>query len=290
MKFKKDSQVTKGIIFAGCSFTWGQGLYYYSNLPSLREPLPNHYFPELIKWPHLEFMKSKRFPRLVANHFNTFEMCQPFNGGAPFSVNGWWENAFSQNSDTFTEYVHTTPGPSKSILSMGPDKNHYEQLYDYQDFSHIIYQFTQWQRDTSFIKNEPHGHIFGTDEYNDWLIEHNWTHDDYVDAAKKKVIDDSIILLEKFRSNGIKVYVTVWPEELISYVKNNPWFDDKLIEFDYKGTHYSNIYEMMLYNKELLISTDYDNFEEPPQDHHPSLLCHQILAEHIIKKMENDYK
>ena len=27
----------KGIIFAGCSYTWGQGLYYYSGLETLKE-------------------------------------------------------------------------------------------------------------------------------------------------------------------------------------------------------------------------------------------------------------
>ena len=40
----------KGILFGGCSFTWGQGLYYYSNLN--RVPILENdysYYPELIK-------------------------------------------------------------------------------------------------------------------------------------------------------------------------------------------------------------------------------------------------
>ena len=28
---------TKGIIFAGCSFTWGQGLWYYMNSSTVQE-------------------------------------------------------------------------------------------------------------------------------------------------------------------------------------------------------------------------------------------------------------
>lgn len=28
----------KGILFGGCSFTWGQGLYFYSDLPNLYNP------------------------------------------------------------------------------------------------------------------------------------------------------------------------------------------------------------------------------------------------------------
>ena len=44
----KDDKVTKGIIFAGCSFTWGQGLYYYSNMETLKEPPPNQYDVTLV--------------------------------------------------------------------------------------------------------------------------------------------------------------------------------------------------------------------------------------------------
>lgn len=28
----------KGVLFGGCSFTWGQGLYFYSDLPNLYNP------------------------------------------------------------------------------------------------------------------------------------------------------------------------------------------------------------------------------------------------------------
>ena len=37
MKTKSD-KVYKGMVFAGCSFTWGQGLYFYSDLPNLYMP------------------------------------------------------------------------------------------------------------------------------------------------------------------------------------------------------------------------------------------------------------
>ena len=37
-------QTIKGILFGGCSFTWGQGLYHYSNLSNLPATSENHSF------------------------------------------------------------------------------------------------------------------------------------------------------------------------------------------------------------------------------------------------------
>jgi len=295
MKFKENSVATRGMIFAGCSFTWGQGLYYYSHLPSLKEPPPNNYFPHFVKWSHYEYMKTVRFPRLVASHFDTFELCQPWNGGAPNTVNKWWRERFKHSSDSFEEWPHTS-GPTKSIVEWN-DASFKNQLYDYQDFSYIIYQFTQWGRNPSYYKvdknGDPinsHGEVMGSQEFRDWLITQNMTIDEYTHNAKEQIITDTVDLLQTFESNGVKVYVMVWPDELIDYVKNNTWLNDRLIEFNYKNEHYSNIYELMRCNDELKIDSDYDSFEEPPKDHHPSLLCHKVMADHIIKRIERDYE
>ena len=44
---------------------------------------------------------------------------------------------------------------------------------------------------------------------------------------------------------------------------------------------------MMKKNKELEIKFDNENFIETPKDHHPSLLCHKVMAEHVINAIEN---
>ena len=72
----------KGIVFAGCSFTWGQGLYYYSKMSTVKEPAPEQYEHKLVTDAHKRFMATLRFPRLVANHFNTFESFKISNGGS----------------------------------------------------------------------------------------------------------------------------------------------------------------------------------------------------------------
>ena len=38
----------KGLLFGGCSFTWGQGLYFYSDLPDLYYPKPYEYHVDIM--------------------------------------------------------------------------------------------------------------------------------------------------------------------------------------------------------------------------------------------------
>ena len=61
----------KGIIFAGDSFTWGQGLYFYSELPRLFYPPFNQYIGDNVTKSHRLFKNTKSFTRLVSNYFNT---------------------------------------------------------------------------------------------------------------------------------------------------------------------------------------------------------------------------
>jgi hypothetical protein len=57
----------KGIIFAGCSFTWGQGLYFYSDLPNVIPQSDNDFHPSKVTDAHVKYKDTLRYPRLVAN-------------------------------------------------------------------------------------------------------------------------------------------------------------------------------------------------------------------------------
>ena len=290
MKAHDHIPVVKGMIFAGCSFTWGQGLYYYSNLPTLKEPLPHHYDADLVKFTHYEYMRSVRYPRLVASHFKQFEVCQPFNGGASYSIHQWWEECFNK-------FKSPDPEREKSV-----NGDYYHQKYDYEDFSHIFYQFTQWTRGHSpaMICRNSDGAIVRTMHYSamqnenfpQWLEENNLTLEQYIDRGKRREIEDAKNFLKKFEENGVKVYVVSWPFDIVDYIKNDPWLAEKLIEFDYLGTHYTNIESMMAWSEdvrpELTIAYDRSWFKEPPSDHHPSLDCHRVIADSIIRHLEKE--
>ncbi|NBU82781.1 MAG: hypothetical protein EBS55_14155, partial [Flavobacteriaceae bacterium] len=105
-----------GIIFAGDSFTWGQGLYYYSNLPNLKIPKTGHYIDTYVTPSHRKFKDTKRFARLVANEFETFELAKIGNGGSDYESLDFIDDIFKKNG------------------------------YKYEDISYVIFQSTYFMR------------------------------------------------------------------------------------------------------------------------------------------------
>ena len=277
MKTKSD-KVIKGMVFAGCSFTWGQGLYFYSNLPTLVEPKPHHYDHTLVKETHMAYMRSVRHPRLVANHFNTYEITQPFNGGSHDSILSWWKASFSKDPNWNLESTFTVP------------------KIDYSDISHLIFQCTQPHRCWIMLKNkdnQPYQITF-TDSYlpqyrddlTKWLNERGITDDEY----EQYYINESMSKVKKFlqevEEQGIKTIIFTWPSSNVSYIKNDLWLNERFVNFKYKNLTYDSIDTMMWNNAELEILKDTDNFEITPGDHHPSQKCHQVMAENIINHIE----
>lgn len=280
------SPITKGMLFAGCSFTWGQGLYYYSNMSTLVEPPPNQYKVDLVKDTHIEYMKSIRFPRFVANHFNTYELCQPWNGGASYSIHDWWNRCFMDKAD---------PEKHKGNHPVIPP------TYNYEDVSHVFYQFTQWHRAQSpvWLDNpypSAHCDVLNNPKFVDWLISNNLTVDQYIDQAKRKDVEDVREFLQTFANKGIKVYVMSWPSDLVDYIEQDSWLKSRLIKFEYKGITYPSIEHMMeakdnnhnIMHSELTIYRDTDEFTQTPMDMHPSKSCHRVIADNIIRHLERE--
>jgi hypothetical protein len=93
--------------------------------------------------------------------------------------------------------------------------------------------------------------------------------------------------LQELEQQGIKTYVMSWPHEHIESIKKDPWLSERFITFDYNGTNYRCIEELITSEK-LTIETDTDFFEEPPKDAHPSLKAQQVIADNVIKFIENN--
>jgi hypothetical protein len=281
----KSNEIKKGIIFAGCSFTWGQGLYYYSNLSTLQEPEKFLYDRNIVKHTHIKYMESVRFPRLVANYFNTFELVNHHNGGSNQSAIGFWEASFN---NICGEYDSREP-------------------IDYDDISHLVFQCTQWHRnffDFEYDGNKYHIACYQvyeekySDVFSKWLIQQNLTLDKWEEYHKKNNIDIVKKFLQEIESHNIKTIIFTWPEENVKYIKNDEWLNERFMQIDYKNKTYDSMYGLMQYdgygnvdspNKELVISLDYENFEIPPYDAHPSLKFHQVIAENLIAYL-NNYK
>jgi hypothetical protein len=70
MKINPSNPKIKAMVFAGCSFTWGQGLWYYSALDSLIEDIDYGYEPDIRNAVHHKFRKKWRWPKDVPLRLN----------------------------------------------------------------------------------------------------------------------------------------------------------------------------------------------------------------------------
>ncbi len=261
----------KGIVFAGCSFTWGQGLYYYSKLDTLREPLPNAYRPDYVTPAHRRFMYSFRWPRLVANHFKTFEVVQLQNGGSEDSSLGFIKQVFNITSD---------------------NKHYINENFSYSEIEYVIIQTSQPNRNNYQYNHKGKDREFGVNNVGDkldfyeWLIEDKkWTIDEWyqhlVYTEYHKIKD----MMQFLEDKGVKTKILCWEPDYLHLIQSDEWTNERFIKLYYGDKQYESIRVMMNENKGLTINEDVDFFETPPQDHHPSLLCHEVIAKSVIKSL-----
>jgi len=268
MKLKKD-KIIKGFLFAGCSFTWGQGLYYYSGMSSVKEQPLNTYKPEILHYTHIEFAKSLRYPRLVANYFNSFELVHPACGGSHESIIKFWDCAIFKNGGNV-------------------DDIHVPNI-DANDIQFVIFQLTQPHRCTFSIgKKQVMTYCDALEPENrrylrSWMKKNKIpTIEKYVEWYTIRSLTSVRQFMSRLEDIGIKTAIFTWPATNVQYCRNDDWLRSRYISMRYKSSAYNSIERMMEDNQELCIHADYDNFDITPTDSHPSLLCHKVMAENII--------
>ena len=275
----------KGIIFGGCSFTWGQGLYFYSDLVDLKYPESEYIFNQKeITDAQIKFKNTLYYPRLVANHFNTFEVTKKDNGGS--------------EDKTFDFFLNTL---SPNLLG-NREKHQYFMLkkYDYVDFDYMIVQTSHVFRNDFHFEFEGVNYktnvapiLENRNEKNvkffEWFDSNDYTFNEW----EKIQIENQYIRLKKelmfYEEKGIKTKILSWENDIVNYLKNDDFLGNRFIDLNYNGVTYSSIKDLQENNKNMIIKTDFDSFgDNTPLDHHPSKLCHQVIAENIIKNIEKN--
>ena len=96
--------------------------------------------------------------------------------------------------------------------------------------------------------------------------------------------------LKQVESRGIPTIVFTWPNENLHWIKQNPWMKERVMQIKYNDTFYNSMNDLMggngQVNPELTLRNDYEYFEVPPDDDHPSKLCHEIMAQNVIQEIE----
>jgi hypothetical protein len=272
-----------GIIFCGCSFTWGQGLYYYSELKTIVEP-PEYTFEwDLVSPAHKRYMYANRWARLVANHFDTFEIVKNSNGGQE-----------SQSLEFLDTIFHRSVNSQPRL-----DTPFYlNEDYDYSEISYIILQTSIPIRNCFCFKlnGKKYKYELGDPDPRvqnllfDFMKQNNVVDSDALyDLLIQQQFENLVNAFQFYESKGVKCRILCWQDQYLEYIKENQWMLDRFIKMEYDGVAYDSIYQMALKNKHLWIKTDHQYFgDNPPKDHHPSKECHKVVADAIIKKINLD--
>lgn len=272
----------KGLLFGGCSFTWGQGLYHYSDLERLYNSEISHLFdPRYVTLAQIKMMETMRFSRLVANHFKTFDIQKNQNGGSE-----------DVTFDFLATIFHTHPDGSSRSPHLSTDR------YDYDDFDFFIVQLSQiyrnrfnftlnGEKETAIVWNSVNGS--NVDNFKIWMTKNNLDVDEWVEIFKNIQIRRLIKNFQFLESVGIKCRHLSWEDDLIDRIKSNEYLNKRFITIEYNLVKYTNIARLMHINRYLEISKDFENFTNPPKDGHPSKKCHEIIAESIIKNIESTH-
>ncbi len=254
----------KKMIFAGCSFTYGHGLWHYTKeegLPKDDLTVHSYQFPKSVN-----FMEDNRFARLVSKHFNSHEILKPTTAGC---------------DEVSLKFL-------KQLLSIEPITDHWtDDRINYEEVSHLIFQTSYLDR-CALYENGEKMKIY--DSQTIWKdrgkiikdVEHFWNELKYFYYNKIKN------LFQFLEDKGITCHMIALTDDYWDLIEQDDYIKNRFIKLEYDGKLFNNYLDLFAYNKKLIIENDTDNFEDPPKDLHPSLECHRIVANSIIKKLETD--
>lgn len=268
----------KGIIFSGCSFTWGEGLHFYSDLSNVVYKKQQFFDARDYTDSHNSFVAANRFPRLVTQYFNSWEITNFYNGG---TMNHNLENLKIKFGLTSFE----------------------KNSYNFNDVSALIFQITDIFRGPFYIfsklKNEkivihqldPNNRELTEQQKKDiydLIDEYGW--DEMMELIYKNWFEEIKKVTEIFEENNVVVKFICWQSEVADRFRKETYFKDRWIEFNYKGTKSFSIDELYPKNKAYCNASYFKKYKIQTNDLHPSLLGHQYIASQIIENLESDTK
>lgn len=252
------------IIFAGCSFTYGHGLWHYTKeegLPKDDLTIHNYQFPH-----SFQFTEDNRYAKLVSRHFNTKEVLKPTTAGCDEVSLGFVQELFSNDIE---------------------NKVWTDQRLEYGEVSHLIFQTSYLDR-CALYENGKKLKIYDSNTV--WKdrgriikdVEHFWNELKFYYYNK---IKDLFQFLEE---KNIKCYMIALTDDYWDLIEHDDYIKNRFIKLEYDGKLFNNYLDLFAYNDKLIIVNDTDNFDDPPKDLHPTLECHRIVANSIIRRLETD--
>ena len=257
----------KGIVFTGDSFTWGQGLWFYSELPNIKYPEQFNYFNSYhITQSQINYKNSVKFARIVANYYKTFEVTRYENGGSDVQSLDFIDSTFKHNSyEDFSYVIFQTTQPFRSNF----------------DYVHNLHTFKINIHPNMKLKNTPDKF------FNEWMESNQYSFDDFENLLKKQIISkikNKFIELEK---NNVKCKLFSWTNDYLELIKGDSYLNERFISIECNNIEFDSIQDMLNTNPELSINND-PYFKTPPLDSHTGLYAQTLIANSIINKINKE--
>jgi hypothetical protein len=266
----------KKLLFAGCSYTWGEGLQYHSGLTSIKFP-EKHYFDQTaITNEEMQFITNNRFPKIVGDYFNKEVLVRGDNGGS----NVW--------SCRFLESVN--PNEISHVVFQLTDLYREDFEFEYNNIKLSLHlhdvlhnpNVDDFKTTNTYIDKKNEYDLF-FEYYTNTFTSFNQFSDIFIEQSLSK-IKEKLLKCEK---SGIKTYILNWKDYYTNALLKDDFFSTKIIKLIYLGNVYNTI-EQLINNQrpELTNQGVFQTLKLLQNDEHPSLLGHRIIADSVIKKIE----
>jgi hypothetical protein len=266
----------KGMVFAGCSNTWGHGLWYYSGLDNI--PYGDDYLQSHVdKSAYMNFKNSNRYSSLVARHFKTYDVVKNTTSGTDEVSLRFLEILFSSEKD---------PNDTGWIT---------QEEYNYNEIDYIVFQTTFPDRSGVYIESHGKTYRFCLAEHKDWDIFISSlssfgieTFEQFHSIMITQLINKIKTAFKFYESKGIKCAIYSWTKDYVDSIKNDEFLSQRYITFEHQGKTYDCAHQVIEDYPHYQIKFDYETFgENTPDDYHPSDKMHKVIAENIITHIEN---
>jgi hypothetical protein len=154
------------------------------------------------------------------------------------------------------------------------------------DVDIIVIQFTNIFRDVIVLDGVTYplqNMSPNFDSYVDTFIKNNMTLEDFYNKASKQVVEKFKILFEKIeeKNPNVKIRVFSWEDEIDAIIRNDEYFKDKVIEFNYNGKTFKTLRDIIHSYEKLTIAEVFTR--RCIGDQHMNLEGHTLIAESIYK-------
>ena len=135
----------RNIVFAGCSFTWGQSLHFfaYGDESDNIHPLDGNYYENKLLPHHYQYNVDKRFPTIVSDYFGRKPIVEANNGGSTESI---YKTMGKINEYTDAVIVQTTQfhRSLETGISLTKQVSMLESIVDICEKKGLILRFIHW--------------------------------------------------------------------------------------------------------------------------------------------------